>query len=120
MKVPSGIAALVCVSLMLAAGTAEAASIGLNFVGGRSGVGGDGSGGTNGDDVLPTDLAGVPGYAQINWNNGFGANSGGPAPATGPVALVDNTNTPTGAVATWSGVPNSYTISGAAAAGHRR
>ena len=94
--------------------SAWATTIGLNFVGGRSAEGGDGSGGLRGEALAPDDVAGL--LPHENWNNGFGANSAGPAPATGPVDLVDRNGMRTGAVATWSGVPTTWTISSAAAA----
>jgi hypothetical protein len=88
--------------------------IGVNFVAGRSADGGDGSGGGSGELVLPGDTAGV--FAQMNWNNALGSNSAGPAPATGALSLMNAAGSPTGATASWSGVPNSWTISGSAAA----
>lgn len=83
-----------------------AASIGLNFTGGRSGGGGAGGGGTDGELMLAGDLAGV--VEQQNWNNGVGAN--------GNQALVDDSGAASGATATWSGVPNSWTVSSNTAA----
>jgi hypothetical protein len=108
MKARRIISSVVCASLlMVVAGAAEAASIGLNFVGGRSGTGG-GTGGSDGDDVPAGQTAGV--VPQDYWNNGFGPNNAAGLP------LVDNGNLPTGAVATWSGVPNCWTVSGSGTA----
>ena len=98
--------AISIVAVIAMASPAWAVSIGLNFVGGRSGGGGNGSGGTNGN--LVTGVAGV--VPQGNWNNGLGSNN------AGPVALVDDSGAATGATASWSGVANSWTVSGAAAA----
>lgn len=96
---------LVAFAMMAFASNSFATSVGLNFVGGRSGGGGAGTGGTAGN--LVTGTAGV--VTQGNWNNALGSNGG-------PFALVDSDGNATGATATWSGVPNSWTVSGDAAA----
>src|SRR5207237_980780 len=63
-------------------------SIGLRFVGGRP---------TGGNVMDPTDLAGVPGFAQTNWNNLTTLNDGNTQTpnngvyVNGPTPLVDNT-----------------------------
>lgn len=93
--------------LLSMATVVEAASIGLNFVGGRSGSGGDGSGGSEGEAISASDVAGV--VPQANWNNGFGSNSDAPVP------LVDDSGAATGATVSWAGVPNTWTLSSSAA-----
>ncbi len=77
-------------------------SIGINFVGGRSGAGGGGTGGGDGTSLDAGDMAGV--VSQANWNNALMSNGG-------PLALVDASGAATGATVTWGGVPNSWTQS---------
>lgn len=62
---PKKLVAVAIAALSLAAGNAFAVSIGANFVN-------DNNGGVQDEDVdslNPAESAGVPGYAQTNWNN---------------------------------------------------
>ena len=89
------------------AANASIESIGINFVGGRSSGGGDGTGGSNGESLAATDIAGV--VAQDNWNNAFGSNGN-------LDDLLDSSGVATAADVTWGGVPNSWTVSNSVAA----
>ena len=75
--------------LLASAGTAPAASLGLNFVDNSNGGVQDGAS----DALGGAEIAGVPGYAQANWNNlgRWGAT----------VGLKDNTGAATGVTTTW-------------------
>lgn len=69
-------------------------SIGINFIGGHQG--------TSGPSV--TGFAGV--QEQAFWNNYGDVNT----PTGGPGALTDDTGAASGATVTWSGAPNTWTV----------
>src|SRR5207249_11273588 len=83
-------------------------SIGLRFVGGRP---------TGGNVMDPTDLAGVPGFAQQNWNNLTLLNDGNTQTpnngvyVNGPASIVDSSGA---AIAPnlnlWWGSPNTWSL----------
>jgi hypothetical protein len=81
--------AVIAASLLLA-GTATAATIGLNYV--DNGNGGVQNG--NADSLGAAELAGAPGYQQVNWNN-----LGRWGQTIGP--LNDSSGAASGATTTW-------------------
>lgn len=97
------------VATLMCASNSFAASIGLNFVGGRqNGIqNGDGTGGSQGSALSAGDNTGVE--AQANWNNGFNATDG-------LLNLVDDSNASTSADAAWAS-NNLFTINNNANSG---
>ncbi len=64
-------ALLVIAAVLLLVASASAAAVGVNFVD-SNGVGADPDNGVQDgiqDSLAPADLAGAPGYEQLNWNN---------------------------------------------------
>jgi hypothetical protein len=89
-------------SLLVAGSFAEAGfiSVGLNFIGGRNSPGGGGT-----TYVLPGDLAGV--VPQDSWNN---LPPGGSGVNGNTVGVLDSTGSAVPLSVTWSGIPNTWSI----------
>ena len=85
--------------VLVAIGVADAALIGINFVGK-----GTVSGTVYTQPLAATESAGAPGFTQFNWNNAAGSSN-----PTGGQSLYDENGQGTGATLTWTYADKSYT-----------
>jgi hypothetical protein len=100
----TGLKIVIAAALALAS-PAPGSTIGLHF------LYRDNVGNTNGNALAATDLAGVPAYAQTNWNNLSTAIAPGSNQMATNRAVIDSSGAATTVAVSWS-CPDNYTESG--------